>query len=123
MNRAGEGEEEIVDYKTGRPRTAVAAKKSLQLSLYALAAREMLGLNPARLVLYNLQSNEAVVSARDAKQLKEATDTVLEAAADIRAGEFPAQPGFPCKTCEYESLCPAHEQLAGIHLPARKEGA
>jgi len=35
-----------------------------------------------------------------------------EAAADIRAGEFPAKPGFACKFCDYESICPAREQGA-----------
>jgi DNA helicase-2/ATP-dependent DNA helicase PcrA len=119
VNRAGAGEEEIVDYKTGRPKPLAQAKKSLQLSLYALAAREVLDLNPTRLVFYNLQSNEGVATSREPKQLKEARDTVLEAAADIRAGEFPARPGFPCKTCEYEPLCPAHEQLVAIQPAVR----
>src|SRR5256884_6222088 len=40
---------EIVDYKTGRPKKDVDAKKDLQLSLYALAVKEILELNPVRL--------------------------------------------------------------------------
>jgi ATP-dependent DNA helicase UvrD/PcrA len=119
VNRTGDGEEEIVDYKTGRPKPLAQAKKSLQLSLYALAAREIMDYNPTRLVFYNLQSNEAVATSRDAKQLQEARGTVLEAAADIRAGEFPPRPGFACKTCEYEPLCPAHEQLVAIQPAVR----
>jgi DNA helicase-2/ATP-dependent DNA helicase PcrA len=118
VNRVGPDEEEIVDYKTGRPKPPAQAKKSIQLSLYALAARELLDRNPTRLVFYNLQSNEAVVTSRDDKQLKEARDTVLEVAADIRAGEFPPAPGYPCKTCEYEPLCPAHERLMAIQPAA-----
>ena len=48
---------ELVDYKTGRPRSQKDADQSLQLSIYALAAREQLHLKPARLTFYNLTNN------------------------------------------------------------------
>jgi len=109
VNRLGPGEAEIVDYKTGRPRDEKAARNSLQLSIYALAARDVLELEPVRLTFYNLMTNLPVCSARDAKQLKKAEDKVQEVAANIRAGEFEANPGFVCRYCEYRPLCPAHE--------------
>jgi len=113
VNRLGPGEAEIVDYKTGRPRDEKAARNSLQLSIYALAARDVLELLPARLTFYNLMTNLPVCSARDAKQLKKAEDKVQEVAANIRAGEFGANPGFMCRYCEYRPLCPAHETTSG----------
>ncbi len=109
VNRLGPGEAEIVDYKTGRPKDEKAARNSLQLSIYALASRDVLELNPARLTFYNLMTNLASCSTRDAKQLKKAEDKVQEAAASIRAGEFCANPGFVCRYCEYQPVCPAHE--------------
>ena len=51
VNRIGPGEEEIIDYKTGKPRSEDKAKKDVQLSAYALAAREVFDWNPARLTL------------------------------------------------------------------------
>ena len=60
MNRMPGGEVEIVDYKTGRPRDEKKADADLQLSVYALAAQEVLELRPGRLVFYNLGTNEAV---------------------------------------------------------------
>jgi hypothetical protein len=48
---------ELIDYKTGRPRTQKDADQSLQLSIYALAAREQLKLKPAQLTFYNLTKN------------------------------------------------------------------
>jgi CRISPR/Cas system-associated exonuclease Cas4 (RecB family) len=110
INSLGRREVEIVDYKTGKPRADSAARKDLQLSLYALAAREVLDLNPAALVFHYLLTNERQVTSRDAKQLEEAVKIVQEAAANIRAGEFPAHPGFICKSCAYRSICPAHEE-------------
>jgi ATP-dependent DNA helicase UvrD/PcrA len=112
VNRLGPGEEEIVDYKTGRPRNEDKAKKDVQLSVYALAAREVFDWNPARLTLHFLQSNQPVSATRDDKQLKKVREIIQEAAADIRAGDFPAKPGFACRFCDYESICPAREQGA-----------
>jgi DNA helicase-2/ATP-dependent DNA helicase PcrA len=119
VNRLGPHEEEIVDYKTGKPKLELQADKSLQLSLYALAAREVLDLNPVRLVFYNLQTNAPAVTTREEKQLKQAKEAVQEVADEIRAGQFPARPGFLCKSCEFQPLCPAHEQVISL-LPARR---
>jgi DNA helicase-2/ATP-dependent DNA helicase PcrA len=110
VNRIGTNEEEIVDYKTGKPKDDDKAKKDLQLSVYALAAREVFDWNPTRLTFYNLQTNQAVSSTRDDKKLNKVRAEIQEAAADIRAGEFPPKPGFFCKFCDYESICPAREQ-------------
>ena len=71
VNRIAPGEEEIVDYKTGKPRNEEKAKKDVQLSVYALAAREVFDWNPARLTLHYLQNNQAVSATRDDKQLKQ----------------------------------------------------
>jgi DNA helicase-2/ATP-dependent DNA helicase PcrA len=112
VNRLAPGEEEIVDYKTGRPRNEDKAKKDLQLSVYALAAHEMFDWNPLRLTFYNLQTNETASASRDDKKLNKVRAEIQEAAADIRAGNFPAKPGYSCKYCDYESICPAREQGA-----------
>ncbi|MCL4524789.1 MAG: PD-(D/E)XK nuclease family protein, partial [Acidobacteria bacterium] len=113
VNRLGPREAEIVDYKTGRPKDEKAARASLQLSIYALAARDVLELQPLRLTFYNLMTNVPVCATRDAKQLKKAEDKVKEVAANIRAGEFEANPGFACRHCEYRPVCPAHENKSG----------
>ena len=112
VNCLAPGQEEIVDYKTGRPRNEDKAKKDVQLSAYALAAREVFDWNPVRLTLHFLQSNQAVSATRGDKQLKKVREEIQEAAADIRAGKFPAKPGFACRFCDYESICPAREQGA-----------
>src|SRR6202521_1259597 len=110
VNSLGRNDVEIVDYKTGKPKKDADAKKDLQLSLYALAAKEIFEWNPVRLVFRYLQNNQIQVTTRDAKQLDEAQKAVKEAAADIRAGEFPAKPGFVCRNCAYRPICPAHEE-------------
>jgi DNA helicase-2/ATP-dependent DNA helicase PcrA len=101
---------ELVDYKTGKPRSQKDADKSLQLSVYALAARHHLGLEPERLTFYNLTNNQPVSSVRTEKDLEEARRQVGEVAAEIRRLLFPPTPGFVCKFCDFVPICPAHEE-------------
>ena len=100
----------IIDYKTGRPRTEDHARKSLQLSIYALAAHEKWDYEAERLVFYNLADNTEVASKRDPRQLEETCQRVAEVAAAIAAGNFDPTPGFHCGWCAYRSLCPATEE-------------
>jgi ATP-dependent DNA helicase UvrD/PcrA len=101
---------ELVDYKTGKPRSQKDADKSLQLSVYALAARHVLGLEPRRLTFYNLANNQPVSSVRTEADLEEVPRRVREVAAEIRGMIFPPTPGFVCKYCDFVPLCPAHEE-------------
>jgi putative RecB family exonuclease len=100
---------ELVDYKTGRPRSQKDADKSLQLSVYALAARHELHVDAARLTFYNLTNNEAVSTVRSIEDLERAVVEIDEVAARIRRTLFDPTPGFVCKRCEYVPVCPAHE--------------
>jgi DNA helicase II / ATP-dependent DNA helicase PcrA len=110
VNSLGGKDVEIIDYKTGKPKKDADAKRDLQLSLYALAAKEIFEWNPVRLVFHYLQNNQIQVTARDDKQIEEAQAIVLEAADDIRAGQFPPNPGFVCRSCAYKPICPAYEE-------------
>jgi DNA helicase-2/ATP-dependent DNA helicase PcrA len=109
INRVAPGEVEIIDYKTGKPKLQTHAQKDMQLSIYALAAREVLDVTPVRLIYYNLQNNQCVSASREESQLQSVRATIQEVAADIRARDFPPRPGFVCKYCDFRSVCPAHE--------------
>ena len=110
IDRLPDGQIVITDYKTGKPRSQEDADESLQLSIYAWAAREKWGYRAARLVFYNLEENSAVATTRNEMQLNDARRKVEEVAAKIRAGEFHPKPGFHCRFCAYRSLCPATEK-------------
>jgi DNA helicase II / ATP-dependent DNA helicase PcrA len=110
VNSLGRKDVEIVDYKTGKPKKEADARKDLQLSIYALAAKEIFEWNPVRLAFHYLQNNQILVTTRDAKQLDEAEKIVQDTAGNIRAGEFPAKIVFACRSCAYKPICPAHEE-------------
>jgi DNA helicase-2/ATP-dependent DNA helicase PcrA len=113
INSLGKKDVEIIDYKTGKSRKEADARRDLQLSIYAIAAKEILELNPVRLAFHYLQNNQIQSTTRTDKQLDEAQKVVQEAAADIRAGEFSPKRGFACRGCAYKPICPAYEESLG----------
>ena len=113
VDRSADGGVVIVDYKTGKARDQEDADESLQLSLYAVAAKEKWGYRVSSLVLYNLEGNVPVSTSRDDLALTRVRDRVEAAAAGIETESFSANSGFHCGFCPYCSLCPAKEK----HIP------
>jgi len=100
----------ITDYKTGRPRSQEDADESLQLGVYALAARESWGYQAERLVFHNLEGNTTVSTERSDVKIEEAKLRVQSIAGKIAAGQFEAKAGFHCSWCAYRVLCPKTEK-------------
>ncbi|MGB9074527.1 MAG: ATP-dependent DNA helicase [Terriglobales bacterium] len=117
-DRAGPESVVIVDYKTGKPKSQEEADKSLQLSLYALAAKEVWGQRAERLIFYNLENSTAISTTRGDAELEAAKERVGEVAEKVAGGAFPAKPGYHCKFCPYRNLCPATEKV--VSLPEKK---
>jgi len=111
IDRTGADTVAIVDYKTGKPRSQEDADESLQLSLYALAARDAFGKRADRLIFHNLENNMAVHTTRSDGELEAAKLRVQKAAEGIARGEFAAKPGYQCSYCPYRNLCPATEKV------------
>jgi DNA helicase-2/ATP-dependent DNA helicase PcrA len=110
MDRTADGSVAIVDYKTGKARSQEDADESLQLSIYAMAAREKWGYPVGALVFHNLEGNVPVVSRRSEFQLESAREQVLDAARGIAAGNFDPKTGRHCNFCAFRGLCPAQEK-------------
>jgi len=100
----------VIDYKTGKARDQENADESLQLSLYAIAAREKWGYTVGALIFYNLEENVPVATSRSEAQLLAARARVEAAAQGIADGKFVARPGMHCNFCAYRSLCPVKEK-------------
>lgn len=99
---------EVIDYKTGRISSQKGVDESLQLSIYALACRDVLGLGtPERVTLSFTESATRMSTTRTDEQLDAARADLLARAARIRSGAFVATPGDPCRWCDYARLCPS----------------
>ncbi|HKU27094.1 MAG TPA: ATP-dependent DNA helicase [Candidatus Sulfotelmatobacter sp.] len=119
IDRRPDGTVEIVDYKTGKARDQEDANQSLQLSLYALAAREKWGYNVGALIFHNLEENVPVITIRSESDLIAARDRVRAAAQGIADGMFEPKLGIHCNFCAYRTLCPEKEK----RIPRRTESA
>jgi DNA helicase-2/ATP-dependent DNA helicase PcrA len=98
---------EVVDYKTGGTKTQKYVDTSLQLSIYALACRDVLDLGtPERMTMYFTEAALRLSTTRTDDQLDGARDEILERVARMRSGDFAATPGDVCRWCDYRAMCP-----------------
>ncbi len=111
---AGAQEEyELIDYKTSRPKTATQLKDDIQLSLYALAAREAWQLESSRQAYYYVLDDLKVPVPRAEIETESVKDTVLAVGEGILAQEFEPTPSrAACSICDYRIVCPAAEKQA-----------
>jgi len=121
IDRTGPDTVAIVDYKTGKPKSQDDADESLQLSLYALAARQTQGKHADRLIFHNLENNVSVCSTRTDGELEAAKLRVQKASEGIAEGKFAAKAGYHCAFCPYRNLCPATEKV--VAAPQKKSTA
>jgi ATP-dependent DNA helicase UvrD/PcrA len=105
------GKIKIIDYKSSNVTTQKKAdeetRKSLQLSIYALAYREQSGKIPDSVELHFLETGRIGQSKRTEKDLEKTMALIREAADGIRAGDFAARPSYmACRYCAYNQICP-----------------
>ncbi|HEX4107170.1 MAG TPA: ATP-dependent DNA helicase [Solirubrobacteraceae bacterium] len=101
---------ELIDYKTGRPRTVAQLADDVQLSLYAVAAREAWDLDAPRQSYYYVLDDEKVAVPRE-PDIEWLRDTVQEVAEGILSQGFEPTPSYAaCALCDYRIVCPAAEK-------------
>jgi putative RecB family exonuclease len=123
IDRLPDGSVVITDYKTGKPQSQEIADESIQLSIYALAAREKWGYRTDHLAFYNLAEGSNVVTRRGDLELRAAELKVEDVARNIAAGDFKAKKGFHCSFCAYHNLCPATEKRLYSIAAIQKAGS
>ncbi len=107
-----DGEEyELIDYKTSRPKTVVQLADDVQLSLYALAAREDWQLESSRQAYYYVLDDLKVPVPRGEKDAEAVKDIVLEVGEGILGQHFEPTPSpAACSICDYRIVCPVAER-------------
>jgi DNA helicase-2/ATP-dependent DNA helicase PcrA len=111
VDRLPGGEYELIDYKTGRPKTAAQLSEDVQLSLYAIGAREAWSLEASRGAYYYLLDDEKVAIPGDEERAEWIRQVAGEVAGGIKAQEFEPTPSIQaCSMCDYRLVCPAAER-------------
>lgn len=110
LTDGSEAEYELIDYKTGRPKTVEQLSDDIQLSLYALAAREAWQLESSQQAYYYVLDDLKVPVARDERDAAAVTEIVLEVGEGILGQAFEPTPSpAACSICDYRIVCPAAE--------------
>ncbi|MHB1538215.1 MAG: RecB family exonuclease [Solirubrobacteraceae bacterium] len=111
VDRLPDGTHELIDYKTGRPRSEAQLRQDVQLSLYALAARECWQLERSRQSYYYLLDDEKVPLPDGGPGLDWVRETVSEVGEAIMQERFDPTPSKgACAICDYRIACPVAEQ-------------
>ena len=111
VDKLPDGRYELIDYKTGRPKSASQLREDVQLSLYAVGAREAWQVDAERQsYLYVLDDEKVPVPTEDIDR-DWISETVLEVADGILGQGFEPTPSYAaCSSCDYRIACPAAER-------------
>jgi DNA helicase-2/ATP-dependent DNA helicase PcrA len=111
VDRLPGGEFELIDYKTGRPKSSAQLAGDVQLSLYAVGAREAWSLDASRQAYYYVLDDEKVSVNDDADRAEWIREIAGEVAEGILSQGFEPKPSYAaCSVCDYRLMCPAAER-------------
>jgi DNA helicase-2/ATP-dependent DNA helicase PcrA len=111
VDKLNQNEIEIIDYKTGKKPNERELKKSLQLTIYALATNDKnlfnKKLKDINLTFYYLQTQEKITIKKNEEELIETKEEIINMVKEIRKNEFNANPGKHCDFCSFKIICEA----------------
>jgi superfamily I DNA/RNA helicase/RecB family exonuclease len=111
VDRLPNGDFELLDYKTGRPKTAAQLHDDVQLALYAVGAREAWRLDASQQAYLYVLDDTKVPLPTDEVDRDWITETVREVAGGIQAQGFEPTPSYgACSVCDFRIACPAAER-------------
>jgi DNA helicase-2/ATP-dependent DNA helicase PcrA len=111
VDRLPGGGYELIDYKTGRPRSASQLREDVQLSLYAVAARSAWDVDAACQSYHYVLDDEKVPVPTAEIDRDWISDTVMEVGEGILGQGFEPTPSYAaCSMCDFRIACPAAER-------------
>ena len=112
VDRLPDGGYELIDYKTGRPKTEAQLRDDVQLSLYALAAREAWDVeSPVQSYLYVLDDEKVPLPGRRRRRGAGSARRCSRSPTASTGQGFEPTPSYAaCAICDYRIACPAAER-------------
>ena len=111
VDKHPDGSYELIDYKTGKAKTAQELREDVQLSLYQMGARASWRLETSAQSYFYVMSGEKVPVEHSEGELQRVRATVGEIADGIMRQDFEPKPSPEiCSFCDYRIVCPAAEK-------------
>jgi len=105
IDELSDGSLEIVDYKTGAPKSKLDFDGKKQLILYKLAIEELLQKQVKSLSYYYLETGEKLSFEATDKDIEKLKIEIFKTIDEMKKGEFPPKPGFLCAYCDFKTIC------------------
>lgn len=110
VDKLPDGDHELIDYKTGRPKSEEALSQDVQLSLYALAAKEDWNLPASKQSYYHLLDDVKVPLPHGQDAPEWARSVATQVGEAILSERFDPTPSrTACSMCDYRIVCPVSE--------------
>lgn len=107
VDRLPDGGHELIDYKTGRPRSEQQLAQDIQLSLYAIAAQESWQLEASSQAYYYLLDDVKVPLPGGGAGSEWVRETAVQIAEAILQERFEPTPSpAACGMCDFKVVCP-----------------
>lgn len=107
----GDGVIRIIDYKTGKKPDEKQLSKSLQLSIYTMAAMEPSLYNKPigkiELTFYYLQNNESVTVSKNLEDIANTREELVSQVHKIQQANYEPKVGPHCDFCPFRLICSA----------------
>ncbi len=111
VDRRPDGSYEVIDYKTGRSKTAAELRSDVQLSIYQMGARESWGVETSAHSYYYVMTAEKIPVAHSDAELDRVRATIEQIGAGISRQDFQPTPKQEiCSFCDFRIICPAAER-------------
>ena len=104
------GGHQLVDYKSGRKPLRETDAGHLVLVTYIEGAKAAWAIEPRGAVLEYILDGGYTPVHPDGQERAEAMERIRDVADGISAGEFDANPGWACRTCDFNLICPAQDR-------------
>lgn len=119
VDKTNDGLFEVIDYKTTKKMPSQeSVDKDLQLAVYHLGVINRWPSlkeknQPVKVSLYYLQHGEKLSTLRQAEQMEETKENIIQTIDSIQAAQqkekFEPKPSALCDWCEYQKYCPLYK--------------
>ena len=111
VDRLPDGTYELIDYKTGKAKSAEDLRQDIQLSVYQMGARESWGVETSAQSYMYVMTGEKVPVAHSEEELERVRGVIEKIGSGILRQEFQPTPTTEiCSFCDYRIICPAAER-------------